>query len=147
MTEVIALTSKEDEQRKTNALTEKQQNFFDEIRATVTSRQFRVLEKLFEIEKIPKTIVELTEILGVARVTWYSWLKDPSFRGALYMVSRARFAIDDPFVNQVLADKARDGELGAIRLLKELCGQLTPQKKQEAHNQIQINYNDPNKVG
>ena len=134
-------------QRKTNSLAEKERTLFDEMKESVTEKQFIVLEKLFEIEAIPKTITELTEVLGISRVSWYIWLKDPIFRSGLYSIGQLRFAADDPLINETLANKAKAGDLGAIRLVKELTGQLTTQKKQKAQLQVQINYGDVSKTG
>jgi hypothetical protein len=118
------MTEEMDLQRKTNSLAKNERTLFDEMRESLTEKQFIVLEKFFEIEAIPNTITDLTGMLGISRVSWYNWLKDPAFRSCLYMVGQARFAADDPFVNQILADKARAGEIGAIRLLKELTGAI-----------------------
>jgi len=135
------MTEEMDLQRKTNSLAEKEQNLFDEIRLSVAEKQFNVLEKFFEIEAIPNTKTELTEMLGISRMTWYTWLKDPLFRSCLHKVGQTRFAADDPLINETLANMAKDGNLGAIRLIKELTGQISTQKKRGAP-MVQINFGD-----
>jgi hypothetical protein len=70
------MTEEMDLQRKPNSLAERERILFDEMRESLTAKQFIVLEKLFEIEAIPETITELTEVLGISRVSWYTCLKD-----------------------------------------------------------------------
>jgi hypothetical protein len=125
MPEEIALSQQND-------LTTLGRDFLNEVRDTVTGRQLEVLEKLLQIEKLPPSKEQLIKMLGISKATWYAWVKDRDFIDILYELIRIKFAGDVLWIAESLTEKAKAGDVAAIRTFFDLVGKREPQKPNNA---------------
>ena len=122
---------------------------------TLTPEQMALLQILTDTNK--GSMASKLNKAKVKQATFRAWLRQPKFREAYNKIAGDVLRDSIPAAKVALADKAANGDLGAIKYMNELTGEYRPQQaEQTASGQemvrvvldaIQENVRDPDPYG
>lgn len=78
--------------------------------------------------RTPKTIEQLASKLGYNRTTLWDWTKLSGWNKAVSMIARDYLHSDAAEIFQALGDKAKRGDVPAIKLALEVLGEYVPKQ-------------------
>jgi hypothetical protein len=75
-----------------------------------------------------KTLTAFAKKIGVDRTTLWRWSSVPQFREAVLQAARSYLKDELPEIYGALADRAKGGDVPAIKLALEVSGEYTPRQ-------------------
>lgn len=97
----------------------------------LTETQREAAEMLANPEFAALTLSSLAGMLGIDRRTLYNWRKLPEFQKFVDSIRKTLFENQRKAVDAKLFEKARDGDVAAMKLFYELGGYLIQSKADE----------------
>jgi hypothetical protein len=79
-------------------------------------------------QRNPKTVEQLAAKLGYNRTTLWDWTKLPSWNKSVATIARDFLHSDASEIFQALGDKAKRGDVSAIKLALEVLGEYVPKQ-------------------
>lgn len=89
--------------------------------AKLTPRQLMAVQILFDFHDNRSDKKKLAD-LGISTQTYQGWLKDPSFQEFIQARAQQLIPLNIPDIERALLDKARAGDLAAIKFIYEKSG-------------------------
>lgn len=96
-----------------------------------TGHQITYMEWLATPKKLrnPKTVEQIATQLGYDRTALWEWTKKPGWNKAVAQIAREYLHTEAPEILQSLGNRAKRGDVAAIKLALEILGEYVPKQE------------------